>query len=274
MTSLPLVGIAVEVCDLLNNQHLLECGRRDIELQDFVMSEVLGGDWLTPAHQARDLLSQHKGKIGVHGPSWGLDISNPDRDIQKITCKRIDTSLSICSYIGADQLVIHSPYSVWNFSTKAEFNSAPLLEWIVECCYNSLNACVKRAEMLGITIVIENIQDRDPFLCNMIAECFQSHAIALSVDTGHAHFAHNTFGGSPVGSFIAKAGSKIKHVHLHDNGGYADDHLSIGDGSICWTDVFFALERLQEVPRLILELNDKRGIDQSISYLKKLNLAK
>lgn len=237
------------------------------------MSEVLGGYWLTLAHQAKDILSQHKGKIGLHGPSWGLDISNPDSDIQKITSKRIDTSLSICSYIGADQLVIHSPYSVWNFSKKTEVNSAPLLEWIVECCYNSLNACVKRAEMLSVTIVIENIQDRDPFLCNMIADRFQSDAVALSVDAGHAHFTHNSFGGSSVEDFIVKAGSKIKHVHLHDNDGLADHHLPIGDGSICWSGVFFALKRLSEVPRLILELNNKRGIDRSISYLKKIKLA-
>lgn len=273
MTSLPLVGIAVEVCDLLNNQHLLECGRRDIELQDFVMSEVLGGDWLTLAHQAKDLLSQHKGKIGVHGPSWGLDISSPDKDIQKVISRRLDTSLSICNYIGADHLVINSPYSIWSVPNSGEVNLDPLFEWIVECCYNSLHASVKRAEMLGITIVIENIQDRDPFLCNMIVDRFQSDAVALSVDTGHAHFTHNNFGGSSVEDFIEKAGSKIKHVHLHDNDGLADHHLPIGDGSICWSGVFFTLKRLPKMPRLILELNDKRGIDRSISYLKKLNLA-
>lgn len=266
--------MAVEIQDLIAHEYLLDCGNRDIEFQDFVMSDVLDVNWRSLAYKAKELVKDHKGNIGIHGPFWGLDISSPDKEVQNIISKRMNQALDVCDYLGATQLVVHSPYSIWSHGNIDPANANPLLTWIIENCHNSLRSAVTRAELLDVTLVIENIQDKSPDMCSVLVDSFQSKSVALSIDTGHAHFTCRSFGGAAVDTFIREAGEKLKHVHLHDTSGCADNHLSIGEGTVCWADTFKTLDKITQMPRLILELNDKNDIMKSILHLQNLKLAR
>ncbi|HMO08640.1 MAG TPA: TIM barrel protein, partial [Paracoccaceae bacterium] len=63
------------------------------------------------------------------------------------------------------------------------------------------------------------------------------------------------------------------HVHLQDTDGFADRHWHPGEGRLNWPAIFAVLRGLRTMPRLILEVNDSRGIRRGAEHLAALGLA-
>ncbi|MFC7704505.1 sugar phosphate isomerase/epimerase family protein [Plastorhodobacter daqingensis] len=260
MPDLPLLGAAMTVADLES-------------LQDFCVPGALDQDWAPIAERARALLAGYQGRLGIHGPFWGLHIASADAEIRKVVARRMMQGLEVCDYLGATQMVIHSPYITWDYHNLDNFAGRVAYQNVIEHSHQTLEAVVKRAEEVGVTLVIENIMDKDPDIRATLAESFASSSVALSVDTGHAHYAFGSTGAPPVDYFVRRAGAALQHIHLQDADGYADRHWSIGEGTISWHAVFRALAELDSNPRLILELRDKDGILPSVAWLEARGLA-
>src|SRR5207248_4992164 len=65
--------------------------------------------------------------------------------------------------------------------------------------------------------------------------------VGLHLDIGHANLQvpHNT-----TEEILAVYGSRLRHVHLHDNkGGHADLHMPLGSGTVDTTRAVRALQR-------------------------------
>ncbi len=274
MSDLPLLGAAMTVAELDTLQDFILAENRDLELQDFTDADLLNGDWRVVADRARALLAGYTGRLGIHGPFWGLDIASPDSDLRKINQRKFLQGLEVCAHLGATQMVIHSPYSTWDFNNLDNFAHGAAYARVLENCHLTMDAVVRRAEETGVTMVIENIQDKDPDIRRILADSFGSKSMAVSIDTGHAHYAHGSTGAPPVDYYVRRAGNRLEHIHLQDADGYADRHWPIGEGTIRWHAVFRALAELEAKPRLILELRDKSGILPSRDYLEGLGLAR
>jgi sugar phosphate isomerase/epimerase len=271
MTSLPILGAAMILDELeIHRDWLLE-KQRDLELQSFVDADVLNGDWAPLAARARKLLDGHEGRLGIHGPFWGFTIASQDPDIRDVVSKRLVQGLGVCAAIGATQMVVHSPYSTWSYNNLD--NNRGEREKIVEYCHLTLRDAVRRAEDIGCTMVLENIEDKDPDIRVALADSFDSPSVAVSIDTGHAYYAHGSTGAPPVDYYVHAAGNRLQHVHLQDADGYADRHWSLGEGTIQWRSIFAALARLESNPRLIIEIKDKSKIPASATYIASLGLA-
>lgn len=274
MTDLPLLGAALMTRDLAGMQDFILSENRDLELQDFCDAELLNGDWRKVADQARRLLSGYSGRLGIHGPFMGLSIASADPDLRVINARKLMQGLEVCEYLGATQMVIHSPYTTWDFNNLDNFADRSAYDRVLECCHQTMAAVVRRAADIGVTMVVENIEDKDPDIRRILADSFASPAMAVSVDTGHAHYAHGSTGAPPVDFFIRRAGNRLEHVHLQDADGHADRHWAIGEGTIRWQGVFRALGELTSHPRLMLELRDKAQIQPSVQWLNAQGLAR
>ncbi|PZM09750.1 sugar phosphate isomerase/epimerase family protein [Rhizobium tubonense] len=271
MTSLPILGAAMTLDDLEIHRTWLFDKQRDLELQSFVDAEVLNGDWKPLAERTRRLLDGHRGRVGIHGPFWGFVIASQDPDVRDVVKKRLSQALDVCTEIGATQMVIHSPYTTWSYNNLD--NNKGEREKIVDYTHRTLGDAVKRAEDIGLTMVIENIEDIDPHIRVALADSFNSPAVAVSIDTGHAHYAHGSTGAPPVDYYVHAAGNRLQHVHLQDADGYADRHWSLGEGTIRWHSVFSALSKLDSKPRLIIEIKDKSKIPASAAFIASLGIA-
>lgn len=274
MTDLPLLGAAMTVAELEGLQDFILSENRDLELQDFCELGGLDGDWKSVADRAKSLLSGYTGRLGIHGPFWGLHIASPDVEIQKVVTRRMMQGLDVCDYLGATQMVIHSPYSTWDYNNLDNAPHNKAYQLVLDSTHATMDSAVKRAEDLGVTMVVENIQDKDPDIRRILVEEFDSPAMAVSIDTGHAHYAFGSTGAPPVDYYVRRAGNSLQHIHLQDADGYADRHWNIGEGNIAWHAVFRALGELSSNPRLILELRNKSGILPSVEWLKAHNLAR
>lgn len=269
--TLPTVGAALPLQDIATYRDWLIEGQRDLELQSFHTHDVLDGDWRPLVDETLKQLDGYAGRLGIHGPFRGIFVHSVDPEIQKVVARRMDQGLDICAALGASQMVIHSPYTAWDHQNFRNFGNSR--QSILEATHATLGAAVKRAEDLGVMLVLENIWDVNPDDRRELVESFGSEAFRLSVDTGHAHISHHMNKAEPVDYFIQSAGEMLGHVHLQDTDGFSDRHWALSDGTILWPAVFLALAEIASQPRLILELRDKSRIPAAFDFLVAQGLA-
>ena len=231
-THLPVIGACLTVGAAEQLQTWLFDKDRDLEIQDFVFPETLESGGHDIVDRYAGLLDGFRGRIGIHGPFFGLDLAAIDPDIQAVVRKRLLQGLDACEALGATQMK----------------------QRIVETFQDNLAPVVSRAEDIGCTLVIENIEEADPLERVRLADAFGSHRVRVSIDTGHANCAHGSFGAPPVDQFVKAAGGRLEHVHLQDTDGQADCHWLPGNGTVNWPAFFEALRDHCDQPRLVIEV--------------------
>jgi sugar phosphate isomerase/epimerase len=271
----PVLGAALMLDGLeMHRQWVLE-RQRGLEIQDFINMDVILGDLSPVVARARKLLDGHTGRVGIHGPFYGWSIDTADPDVREIVKRRLDVALEAMAAIngakGGGHMVVHSPSTLWDYN---HYDLYPgFRQKQIERVKLCLGDAVAKAEDMGAVIVIENCDDTDPAFRVDLARSFDSPAVRVSLDTGHALLAQGTYGGPPVDYFVNVAGAMLAHVHLQDADGHADRHWVMGEGTVPWHAVFRALEKLPEMPRLMIELNDCSRIPEAAAWLERQGLA-
>jgi sugar phosphate isomerase/epimerase len=268
--ALPTLGAAVKLPTMERLRNWIFDRERDVEIQEFSEVGAFDGDWRGVAERYRTLLDGHLGRIGIHGPFWGLPIDSHDPEVGAVVAKRYHQGLDACAAVGATLMVIHSPFTTWDHN---HLDAEPgAREQLLERVRRNVGAVVARAEDMGVTLALENIEDKNPFDRVQLARAL-GPAVKASIDTGHAHYAHGSTGAPPVDHYVIAAGEMLAHVHLQDADGYGDRHWAPGEGTILWPAVFRALSRIGSRPRLILELKDHGQIVAGAERLASLGLA-
>lgn len=268
----PLLGVALTIADYPVLRDWIAADRRPVEIQDFCALDAIRdvSDGLIDAWRA--VRGQLTGPVGLHGPFIGLDIANPDREIRAITQARLLEGLRIAQLLGADQMVVHSPYRNWHHLNRASYPG--LMPALAEASAECLAPVLTRAAETGCRIVIENVDDPLPDLRSALIAQIAHPMLSLSLDTGHAQLAHCLYGGPPVTRWIEDGAAGLAHVHLQDNDGRADHHWHPLEGCIPWPDVMAALAPLADA-RLILEPNaDLRRVPMTAARLAARGLAR
>lgn len=269
------IGAALKIDSIATHHDWLYADQRDLEIQDFAAADVYRAGWKDTVARAKAALDGFEGRLGIHGPFWGLDIANSDPDVAELVGRRIAHGVEAAAALGAQQMVVHSPFDNWH--TFNQHN--PLLggDWtskIAEDVKTVLAPALKLGETHGVTLVVENIKDITPMIRRRMVEIIDSPALALSIDTGHAMIAGRASGAPPVDVYVRDAGDLLRHVHLQDGDGYADRHWAPGDGHIEWLEVFHALAACQSNPHLVLELRDHADIPKGFAHLRAIGAAK
>jgi len=269
---LPRLGVAICFDDLAPLRNWIFDTGRAIEIQDFVTEWEMVRDISGQIDAYRAALKGHDGPLGLHGPYWGYDIGNPDSEIRAVVQKRFLRGLEVTEALGADQMVVHSPFTYWDKLNYACYPGSR--EYILDCASKCLAPVLARAEGCGITLVVENIGDADPKDRGDLVRQIAHPNLRLSLDTGHADLAHGRYEAPPVIDFLKEAGDLLAHVHLQDADGYADRHWHPGEGRISWPPIFHALAAMKATPRLILEVNArKEALPATVARLEALGLA-
>ncbi|MEM7236310.1 MAG: sugar phosphate isomerase/epimerase family protein [Pseudomonadota bacterium] len=270
--TLPLsIGAAMSVERLPEFREWLIEGERDLELQSFHTAKSLMGDWGPAVEEAKRQLDGYRGRLGVHGPFKGFVIHSQDPEIREVVTRRFMQCLDICEALGAIQMVLHSPFTPWSYNNMPKAEGT--MERVIERTRKCLGPVIARAEDMGLTIVMENVADKDPGERNAVIDGIGSPAFKVSLDTGHAHMSHGTQNAPPVDYFVRAAGNRLSHVHLQDGDPYADRHWAIGEGSVPWHAVFREIAALESRPHLVLEMRNKADIWSSMRYLEAAGLA-
>ena len=270
--TLPLLGTAVTLATYPPIRDWV-CGPgRALEIQDFCGIGVLERDYSDLLAAWLTQLDGHSGKRGIHGPFFGLDISNPDAEMRAVIQKRMLQSLLVVEALNADLMVIHSPFNHWHQLNRA--NYVDVYPGLMDAAATCLAPVLARAAEIGCTLVLENCDDTDPVARVDLVRQIGHPNLQVSIDTGHADICHGRYDAPHVVDYIAAAAGYLGHVHLQDVDGYADRHWHPGDGRIAWQPVFSALATLTERPRLTLEVrSDLQRLPATVARLEGMGLA-
>lgn len=270
--TLPLLGTAVTLTTYPEIRDWICEPGRAIEIQDFCGIGVFERDHSDMISAWLGLLDGHTGPRSIHGPFFGLDIASPDTEVRAIVQKRMMQGLDVADALGADLMVIHSPFTHWHQLNRA--NYPEVYPSLMSCSADCLAPVLTRAADTGCTLVLENCDDTDPFARVDLVRKIGHPNLKVSIDTGHADICHGRYDAPHVVDFVAAAAGYLGHVHLQDVDGYADRHWHPGEGRIAWGPVFAAFAALEESPRLTLEVRrDLHRLPETVSRLEALGLA-
>lgn len=257
----PVLGAALAIEHLEAHRDWLLEAPRDLEIKNAVRPEVLDGDWKPLVRQARELLTGHGGRLGIHAPFDGLHLASSDPAVRTLVASRYTAALEFAAELGASHMVVHSPFLFFGHPQLVHTPTNGLAALIVQA-QATLERVIPLAERLGCTLVIENILDTNPGPLLTLVASLGSPRVRASLDTGHAFITHQ-LGGPTPDQWVRDAGVLLEHVHLQDNDGQLDRHWPPGDGDVNWRALFGALGELEQSPRLILEVQPgdlRRGV--------------
>jgi len=223
------------------------------------------------AAEVRPLLEGMEGRIGMHGPFRGFPLDTEDPEVRAVVHRRLEQGLDACGWLGATQMVIHSPVKAWYHENLENLEDG--WDRFLQRVDLALRPAIGRAENMGVELVMENIEDRDPLARVRLVESFSTPALKVSIDTGHAAYAHGIGNAPAVDRYVRAAGDHLRHVHVQDTDHFADRHWAVGDGSLPWMSIFSEIGKLTSNPRLIIEIKDKTAVQRSAAWLAERGLA-
>lgn len=161
--------------------------------------------------------------ISMHAPFGGLlDLADPNPHHRATAIDGIVTSAAGLQQLGGSIIVVHpSDLERHRHDVRARVADAAA----------SIAALHVRCAPMNVRVAVESplphLIGGDPGdFAEILARL--DPAIGVCLDTGH------TWLGAHWRRFVEVAGSRLIHLHIHDNHGYADDHLAPGDGVIDW----------------------------------------
>ena len=118
-----------------------------------------------------------------------------------------------------------------------------------------------------VNACIENLPNIEGFMyqdVSQLNETLTELDLPMTLDIGHAH----TAGFTPDEIYF----DSIKHIHVHDNPGDDDTHLTLGEGSFAVNEFFDIFIQNNYDGSYMLELYSIDSIEKSIEYMKSLGL--
>ena len=88
---------------------------------------------------------------------------------------------------------------------------------------------------------------------NLLNETLTELDMPMTLDIGHAH----TAGFAPEEMYF----DCVKHIHVHDNPGDDDTHLTLGEGSLAVNDFFDVFMNKRYDGIYMLELHTKKVLN-------------
>ena len=127
---------------------------------------------------------------------------------------------------------------------------------------NGLEALLPAAEAAGVELALENMPWAGQAATDLVSTiaALDSPALVACLDTGHA----NMVGG--VTESLLAFGNHLGHLHIHDNHGSSDEHLTPPNGTVDWPGFVAGLREVAFQGPLNFEL--RPAADQGMTLLQ------
>lgn len=201
-------------------------GQHGFDFVDFTLEPPAADPGLIDPQAIRNALAKHNLGVVAH-TAYFLPISSPFAGVRQAALEEFRRALKVAQQIGAT--VMNTHYG----KLPPFFSSEQSVEWHVEV----FTPLCQDAADLGVTFVVEHVPPggRNQ-LENLVEILNQVPLLRFHLDSGHAKLeaSHDRWY-----EYLDRLGNKLLHVHLSDNDGTADQHLSLGASprsSINWPE--------------------------------------
>lgn len=208
--------------------------------------------------EMKDIFGDFKGTKSVHGLFFDLSIASIDDDIKALSIKRYLQSLEVAKTIGAKTVVYHT-------GCEATIKHKKFQQAYSEDSIKFWKNYIQAYENAGIMAVQENVSENTYEPVSKIIKAVNSPYLQASLDVGHV----NVHSDNDVTKWIEGYGQHLKHMHLHNNYGDNDSHLSLLKGTLNFDKIFDIINKLNVNPIFVLEIFEEEDLYESVEYLKK-----
>jgi sugar phosphate isomerase/epimerase len=196
---------------------------------DLTLEPPRAASWAVDPASIRRAIEQHQMSVVGH-TAFYLPLASGIEEIRQAALAELRRCVSVFAEVGARWMNVHPD------------RHAPMHDrsYFVEKNIATLGELLPYARDHGIGLMVENLPGDFNTALQMGELLDPLPELGLHLDIGHANLlvAHST-----VDELLAAYGTRLRHVHLHDNkGGAADLHLPLGTGSV---DVRSAVRTLQ-----------------------------
>ena len=196
---------------------------------DLTLEPPMAASWRVDRDAIRQTLHRHR--LGIVGhTAFYLPIASGIEEIRRASLDELRRCVDVFAAIGARWMNVHP-------DRHAPMHSR---QFFVEKNLETLGELLPYATRQGVGLMLENLPGDFNTAAQMGDLLDPLPDLGLHLDIGHANL---LVGHSTVEELLTAYGSRLRHVHLHDNkGGAADLHLPLGTGSV---DVRGAVRLLQ-----------------------------
>lgn len=234
-----------------------------MEDNGFSCCEIFFGDRESLGEQTLNLIDEVSGTTNLtltaHLPYKNINIASVYQYVRdsstELLMKIID---DVSDYI--EIVTLHTGYASPSVSGS--------MERAIENNILSLAKICDRADQHDIVVGVENAMNERYLVGKTLSEMEQLiHGVdrgnlGLTLDLGHAHITGNIDDYLDMKDYLVE-------VHAHDNFGYTDEHLPVGEGKINWGSIYDRIKDL-ECPFVLEHKTFEDGL-KSIKYLQGLS---
>lgn len=197
---------------------------------DLTLEPPLAASWNVDPQAVRRALEKHR--MGVVGhTAFYLPMGSAFEEVRRACVCELRRCLEIFAIVGAKWMNLHPD------------RYAPMHDrrFFIERNIRTVQDLLPDTRRLGVGLMIENLPgdyNSAPQLGELLDPIPE---LGLHLDIGHANLRvpHNT-----TEEILAAYGSRLRHVHLHDNRGGNDDlHLPLGAGNVDFNRAIGALKK-------------------------------
>lgn len=195
--------------------------------------------------------------VTMHGPYGSINPGSANEEVRERTVERYERVFEVLSHLRPRTVVLHAGYNERKFNGDEEL-------WLSQSM-KTWPPFVREAERLGVVIAAENIFEKTPRTLKALVDGIGSPNFGACIDSGHL----NVFSTVDMEEWFSSLGHKIAEVHIHDNGGNADDHLPAGEGEIDFPLFFSLLKKYADDPVYTIEPHGEEVMRRAIRAIRK-----
>lgn len=187
----------------------------------------------------------------LHAPFLDLGLGATDPGAVELTRKRLFQAVDCARRLGAIGIVIHPGFDPYRFRASET-------AW-VRAAIRTVEPVISAAETARVYVALENIFEERPDTLAAVVDHFSTSRFGHCFDTGH----FNIFSKVRLADWLAATGARTLAMHIHDNLGYTDQHLPVGDGSFPFPALVGSFPK--GVRWATMEMHDERSVDRCLA---------
>jgi sugar phosphate isomerase/epimerase len=203
----------------------------------------------------------------VHLPFLWVEPASLNETIRHASVDCLRQAVEVTRAVDVRTYVLH----LWGIATgqvvsqlREPVQRQALLGVLLSQASRSLSALCDIVEPEDLCV--ENLEDS---LFDLALPIIEQHRVSICLDAGHL-----ALQGGDALTFLARHGERVCEIHLHDaippqhgDRQRARDHLALGQGQLDYAALIGKLAELDYQGPIILEVNSKADLEQSLAVL-------